>query len=171
MLKPAMSLFSLVVLAGSITNAYLIPRDSTQVCSGLTAQSNNGDRKMAIVIDSSDSMYYSDPTDLRLEAGKAILDWLILKNETSDTKKEDSVAIVDFADSAHLDYGLGDPANAYGPLAGIVASGGTYIASGVKMATEQLTAQGTGNTKDRSGIVVFTDGSVRSSQTLARGQD
>jgi Mg-chelatase subunit ChlD len=155
-----MLLFVLIALTASVTNAYLLPRDSGQVCSGLSVQSNNGDRKMAIVIDSSSSMLGTDPTDLRLDAGKSILDWLVSKNNTSGNKKEDVVAVIDFSDEAKLDYGLGDPAGAYSPMAGIVASGGTYIASGVKMAMEQLTAGGTGDTKDRSGIVVFTDGSV-----------
>jgi Mg-chelatase subunit ChlD len=160
MSNPTMLFFSLVAFAGSITNAHLLPRDSAPVCSGLTAESNNGDRKMAIVIDSSSSMTGSDPLDLRLDAGKSILDWLIAKNEASDSKKADSVTVIDFSDSANLDYGLGDPANAYDPLANITAYGGTYIASGVEMAIEQLTAGGTGDTKDRSGIVVFTDGEV-----------
>ncbi|KAF2684249.1 hypothetical protein K458DRAFT_339512 [Lentithecium fluviatile CBS 122367] len=155
----------LVALGGSVStahvlrNAQLLKRADEAVCSGLTAPTNNGDRKMAIVIDSSSSMQSSDPTDLRLDAGKSFLDWLYMKNETSDTHKEDAVTVIDFSDEATLDYKLGDPANAYEPLAGIIAYGGTYIASGVKMAIEQLTADGTGDTKDRSGILVFTDGS------------
>lgn len=154
----------LMLLVDGVFSASLLARASEPVCSGPTAKSNNGDRKMAIVIDSSSSMSGSDPYDLRLEAGKSILDWLIVKDETSDTKKEDVVTIIDFADDATLDYGLGDPNNAYGPLANITAYGGTYIASGVDMAIQQLTAGGTGDTKDRSGILVFTDGSVSSFQ-------
>jgi Mg-chelatase subunit ChlD len=156
-----MLLTILTTLATTVCGASLLPRASEPVCSGPTAQSNNGDRKLAIVIDSSSSMLGSDPYDLRLQAGKSILDWLIAKNETSDNKKEDAVTVINFADDATLDYGLGDPNDAYEPLAGIIADGGTYIASGVDMAIEQLTAGGTGETKDRSGILVFTDGSVR----------
>lgn len=166
-----MLLVSLIALASEVASASVLPRASEPVCSGPTAKSNNGDRKMAIVIDSSSSMTGSDPYDLRLEAGRSILDWLVVKNETSDTKKEDVVTVIDFADSATLDYGLGDPNNAYDPLAGIVAYGGTYIASGVEMAIEQLTAGGTGDTKDRSGILVFTDGSVSYFRKLLPAQD
>jgi Mg-chelatase subunit ChlD len=118
---------------------------------------------MAIVIDSSSSMLASDPSDLRIVAGKSIVDWLISSKEASDSKKADAVAVIDFSDEATLDYPLGDPDDAYSALDGILAYGGTYIASGVEMAFNQLTADGTGDTVDRSGIIVFTDGEVSKS--------
>ena len=51
-------------------------------------------------------------------------------------------------------------AGANASFAKIGSSGGTYIASGVKMGVAQITASGTGGTGKRSGIVVFTDGEV-----------
>jgi hypothetical protein len=156
---PTTLFISLCALADGVISASLVRR-AEKVCSGPTAKSNNGDRKMALVIDSSGSMLGSDPTDLRLQAGKSILDWLITKDEVSDNKKEDIVTVIDFSDEAQLDYKLGPPDGAYEPLANISIRGGTYIADGVKMGIEQLTASGTGATKDRSGIVVFTDGEV-----------
>ncbi|ORY07916.1 von Willebrand factor type A domain-domain-containing protein, partial [Clohesyomyces aquaticus] len=154
-----MHFITLLALFGTLSTSHLLPRaSSTPQCVGLSAESNNGDRKMAIVIDASGSMTTNDPTNLRLAAGKSVLDWLITKSEATGGKKQDYVTVIEFSDKATLDYSLGDPANAYDAVAGIRITGGTYIASGVEMAIAQLTASGTGNTADRSGIVVFTDG-------------
>jgi hypothetical protein len=149
------------ILAASQTLATaIVRRDSGPTCTDLTAKSNNGDRKIAIVIDSSGSMTYSDPDDLRLSAGRTINDWLISKSKAVGGKKVDLVTVIDFDSSATLDYPLGDPAGANASFANIGASGGTYIASGVKMGVAQITGSGTGGTSKRSGIVVFTDGEV-----------
>jgi Mg-chelatase subunit ChlD len=155
----SIKLYFLVIFL-SISNAYLIQRDSTQICTDLRAKSNDGDRKIAVVIDSSGSMSGSDPYNLRLSAGKSVIDWLITKNEANSTQKPDMVTVINFDDVANLDYPLGDPADADSSLDGIGADGGTFIAGGVEMAIAQLTASGTGSTSDRSGIVVFTDGEV-----------
>lgn len=155
-----MRFLTVVALLAGLSNAYLVPRASTPQCVGLSAESNNGDRKIAIVVDASYSMLSSDPNDLRLAAGKNLLDWLVTKSEATGGKKQDDVTIIEFSDSAQLDYPLGDPENAYAPLSKINVTGGTYIASGVQMAISQLSASGTGSTADRSGIVVFTDGEV-----------
>lgn len=45
-------------------------------CKIQLAQSNGG-RKIAIVLDSSGSMYYNDPEDLRITAGKALNSQLV----------------------------------------------------------------------------------------------
>jgi Mg-chelatase subunit ChlD len=157
-------LFALV--AGSI-NAYLLPRgSSTKTCTNLYAQSNNGDRKIAIVIDSSGSMAESDPSDLRLQAGRSVIDWLISKSGATSSHKQDLVTVINFDDAAYVDYPLGDPGNAASSLNGIGADGRTYIAGGVEMGIQQLTTAGSGNTADRSGMVVFTDGEVRDSAAL-----
>ncbi|KAF2468832.1 uncharacterized protein BDR25DRAFT_53422 [Lindgomyces ingoldianus] len=161
-----MLFITFVALLGAVSNAYLVPRTSTPQCFGLSAESNNGDRKIAIVIDASYSMLSSDPLDLRLAAGKSVLDWLITQGEATSDKKQDAVTVIEFSDDATLDYALGDPANAYGAVANISITGGTYIASGVEMAIAQLTADGTGATADRSGIVVFTDGEDSSVRLL-----
>lgn len=154
------ALLSLFILLTNISHAYLVPRDSTPICTDLRANSNNGDRKIAVVIDSSGSMSYSDPYGYRLVAGKMVIDWLISKKEVTATQKEDQVAVINFDDEAYLDYPLGDPGAADSALASIGEDGGTYIAGGVQMAIKQLTAAGTGATANRSGILVFTDGEV-----------
>jgi hypothetical protein len=132
------------------------------------AQSNNGDRKIAIVIDSSGSMASSDPYNLRLTAGKQLNDWLISNKESSGGKKADQVSVINFSDSATVDYNLGDPGNADSSFNGIGADGGTFIAGGVQQAIEQLTGSSSGSTQDRSGIVVFTDGEDSDTPTLVQ---
>ena len=105
-------------------------------------------------------MLGSDPYDLRLTAGKRIVDWLISNNEASGSTKADQVAVINFDDTAFLDFPLGDPGNAGNAFDNMGADGGTFIAGGVEMAIDQLTQQGSGNTDKRSGIFVFTDGEV-----------
>ncbi len=105
-------------------------------------------------------MLDSDPDNLRLAAGKRIVDWLISDNEATSSKKADEVTVINFDDSPHLDYPLGDPGNADSAFDGMGADGGTFIAGGVEMAITQLTQQGSGDTVKRSGIFVFTDGEV-----------
>lgn len=135
--------------------------EKQQTCANIKAASNNGDRKVAIVIDSSLSMLESDPTNLRLDAGRAVNDWLISKKEATGGKKADLVTVIDFAYSPTLDYPLGDPEAANATFGEIGSYGGTYIAGGVDMAITELTKSGTGSTDKRSGILVFTDGEVR----------
>jgi Mg-chelatase subunit ChlD len=133
-------------------------------CDNLQAASNNGDRKIAIVIDSSGSMESSDPTNLRLTAASNVINgWLIPQSRASGKKPADLVTVIDFSDAATLDYPLGDPGAANASLSQIGATGGTLISSGVEMAIEQLTGSGSGATEKRSGILVFTDGEVSSS--------
>ncbi|OIW28066.1 hypothetical protein CONLIGDRAFT_460617 [Coniochaeta ligniaria NRRL 30616] len=138
-------------------------RDDT-VCTDLSVSSNNGDRKVAIVLDSSGSMAYNDPYDLRIKAGRALNDFLISSSEASGSQKADLVTVIDFDDAAYLDYPLGDPGKANSSFDNVDATGGTYIASGVNMAIAQLNGGG-GGTDKRSAIVVFTDGEVRVSHT------
>jgi hypothetical protein len=153
-------LLSILATSQALASA-IVRRDSGPICADLTAKSNNGDRKIAIVIDSSGSMTTSDPNDLRLSAGRKINDWLIGKSEAVGGKKVDLVTVIDFDSSSTLDYPLGDPAGANASFSKIGAAGGTFIASGVKMGIAQLTGSGSGSTSKRSGMVVFTDGEVR----------
>jgi hypothetical protein len=154
------SLLTLTLAASQALASAIVRRDSGPICADLTAKSNNGDRKIAIVIDSSGSMADSDPDNLRLSAGRTIDDWLISKSEAVGGKKEDLVTVINFDSSATLDYPLGDPAGANASFSNIGADGGTFIAGGVEMAVAQITGPGTGDTSKRSGIVVFTDGQV-----------
>lgn len=151
--------FSLLALQSHAST--LIRRDTTAKCNGLQAASNNGGRKIAIVIDSSGSMSGSDPTDLRLLAASNVINgWLIPKSRATNKKPADLVTVIDFSSAATLDYPLGDPGAANASLSKIGAVGGTLISSGVEMALDQLTGSGSGITEKRSGILVFTDGEV-----------
>lgn len=73
------SLLLLSFTASQALASAIVRRDTT--CTELDARSNNGDRKIAIAIDSSRSMTSSDPDDLRLSAGRTISGWLIAKSE------------------------------------------------------------------------------------------
>lgn len=150
-----------VLLASGVSAGVIAERATDLTCADLTVKSNNGDRKVAIVIDSSGSMTYSDPDNLRLAAGRSLNDWLIGSKEATSTKKPDLVTVINFDDVPNLDYPLGDPSGANSSFDGIGADGGTYIAGGVQMAIDQLTTAGSGTTAGRSAIVVFTDGEVR----------
>jgi Mg-chelatase subunit ChlD len=144
----------------------LTKRDVMKACSNLVIKSNNGDRKVAIVVDSSSSMRGSDPDNLRLSAARALNDFLISSSEAEGDKKADQVVVVGFESNPYNVFGPGDPGDpaANAAINRINSTGGTTIASGVLMATEYIEAMA-GITKDRSAIVVFTDGLV--SQELA----
>lgn len=141
----------------------LSKRDATEACTDLTIDSNNGDRKIAIVIDSSGSMLSSDPSNLRLAAARALNDFLVSNGEAGGGRSADQVAVVGFASSSYTVFGPGDPGDpaANTAISKIDASGGTYIASGVHEAIGHISKMN-GATKDRSTIVVFTDGEVSS---------
>jgi hypothetical protein len=137
---------------------YLFKRAST--CYAIHAKSDNGNRKVAIVVDSSGSMSESDPANLRLSAGVELTDWLISNKEATTSVPADMVSVINFDDVPTLDYPLGDPGNADSAFNGIGADGGTFIAGGLQMAIQQIVG-GPAPTAQRSGIVVFTDGEVR----------
>ncbi|OCL03398.1 hypothetical protein AOQ84DRAFT_325997 [Glonium stellatum] len=159
------SFIACLSLAAITSASPLVPRGQP-TCKNLQAASNNGDRKIGIVIDSSGSMADTDPDNLRLVAGRAVNDWLITSKEASGSKKEDLVTVVSFSDVASLLYPLGDPSGADSVFSQIGADGGTFIAGGVDMASSELTKSGHGATANRSGIVVFTDGEDSDTITL-----
>lgn len=155
-----------VTKPGFLSHTHLFPRQQDEaapppeeVCSDLTVSSNNGNRKVAIVIDSSGSMADNDPGDLRLVAGRALNDFLISKSEGGSP---DQVSVISFASSAFTVFGPGDPGDpdADKQISAISSFGGTFIADGVLQAIEDIN-QMSGDTKERSAIVVFTDGEVR----------
>ncbi|KAK0631735.1 hypothetical protein B0T14DRAFT_9368 [Immersiella caudata] len=170
-MRLALALLSAVAAtAASTTRASgiaLMKRDELETCSGLNVASNNGNRKVVIVIDSSGSMSSSDPNDLRLSAGRALNDFLISNAEASGSVKADQVSIVDFSSSAQTVFGPGDPGDprANKAISDIVITGGTFIAGGVLEAIEQI-GKMSGETKDRSSIVVYTDGEDSSTTRL-----
>ncbi|KAK3942786.1 hypothetical protein QBC46DRAFT_352122 [Diplogelasinospora grovesii] len=167
------SLSSVLLAAASVASASTFPRplnkrDATQSCTDLTISANDGDRKVAIVIDSSGSMASTDPSDLRLSAGRALNNFLISNSEATGGKKADLVTIIQFNGSAYVDFPLGDPGDAgvYAAFNMIGADGDTCIACGVETAIEQLTSANSGATDSRSAIVVFTDGEDFDTDTL-----
>ncbi|KAF2000641.1 hypothetical protein P154DRAFT_619895 [Amniculicola lignicola CBS 123094] len=152
------------------TSSRLVSRGLPK-CKTLEAESNNGGRKIAIVIDESGSMVSNDPYNLRIGAGKAVNDWLISSGEAGGDKKADLVSVIGFDYSARLYYPLGDPSGANKALDNITILGGTYIAGGVEEAISELTKSGHGPTTNRSGIVVFTDGADSDTITLVEKID
>jgi Mg-chelatase subunit ChlD len=134
-------------------------RDNTEACTDLRVTDNNGNRKVAVVLDSSGSMDDNDPDNLRITAGQALNAFLISGAEAGGGKVADQIAVIDFDDSALLLYPLGDPGNANSSFGRIDSSGGTNIASGVTLAIDELSR--TPDTDKRSALVVFTDGEVR----------
>jgi hypothetical protein len=157
---------AIILFASQTFAATLVPRATDLTCADLNVKSNDGGRKVAIVIDSSGSMSGTDPSDLRLVAGRSLNDWLINSKETGGGKTADLVTVIDFDYSPNMDYELGDPgAAANASFSLIDSSGGTYIAGGVEMAIAELTKPGSGTTAGRTGIVVFTDGEVCNTET------
>jgi von Willebrand factor type A domain len=124
-------------------------------CVGSTATTTGG-RKIGIVIDTSGSMADTDPNNLRVAAGEAIVGSLITKADAGPNRSPDLVTVVGFSDVSTIIYPLGDPSTA--SFSGIDADGGTYIAGGVEAAIDELTKDKTSVTAGVTGIVVFTDG-------------
>jgi hypothetical protein len=158
---PLTLLYASTATASTLHGHYSgIQKRDGDVCTDLSVSSNNGDRKVAIVIDSSGSMATNDPYDLRINAGRALNEFLIANGEATGDQKPDLVTVIDFDYVATLDYPLGDPGGANASFSKVDALGGTYIAAGVNMAIDELTGGG-GPTEKRSAIVIFTDGEVR----------
>ncbi|KLU88614.1 hypothetical protein MAPG_07599 [Magnaporthiopsis poae ATCC 64411] len=158
-MKVAGLISSLALLASPIlahSGSSGVVRRDTGKCNIQLAASSGG-RKVAIVLDSSGSMATTDPSRLRVAAGKALNNQLVPSAATGG-KKADLVTVVDFDSSARVIFPLGDPAQAGSSFDKIDSSGGTFIADGVKKATAELTKPGNDPTADRSGIVVLTDG-------------
>lgn len=177
------------VVAASVTPmgagllSSLRKREELETCSGLTISENNGDRKgealselkgfqliwwtVVIVVDSSGSMTSNDRGDLRLSAAHALNAFLISKSEASGGRKADQVAVISFDTTAETVFAPGDPGDpsADQAIAAIPASGGTNIGSGILEAIDNIAAM-SGSTKDRSAIVVYTDGSDSSTTKL-----
>lgn len=107
-------------------------------------------------------MMDNDINNVRLVAAYALVKTLVSTTIASQRGLQpDTVSIVDFSekDDTNVIYPLGDPSGVTeDTFVKIQLRGGTSIGSGIKAALDELTKPGTGDTKDRSGIVVFTDG-------------
>ena len=122
---------SLILAAGSAfaspyTNSHF-RRQDTGTCQIQLATSNGG-RKIAIVLDSSGSMSWNDPDNLRIIAGKSLNSQLVTASAATGNLKADLVTVVDFDDEATVIYPLGDPAGADSSFDTIDSDGGTWIA-------------------------------------------
>jgi hypothetical protein len=114
-------------------------------------------RAFAVVIDSSGSNQDTDPSNLRITAGQQFVASLVSANDDTAKRPADRVAVIDFDDSARVVYPMGDPASV--SFAGIDSYGGTSIANGVTLGITTITdAVDPGAVKDKSGIVILTDG-------------
>ncbi|KAF2474431.1 uncharacterized protein BDR25DRAFT_392099 [Lindgomyces ingoldianus] len=115
-------------------------------------------RKLAIVVDSSGSNSWTDPSNLRIQAARDFNAKLTTAAQAGSGPYPDQVAVVDFDDSASLLYPMGDPAGAAGTFGVIDSSGGTNIGSGIAMGIDEIIKDQPGFFAKRSGIVVLTDG-------------
>jgi von Willebrand factor type A domain/RTX calcium-binding nonapeptide repeat (4 copies) len=144
-------------LRSQILNAYGPRRGGLMVCA-VTHDDPVKDcqgRDIAIVIDSSGSNTDTDPGFLRVIAGQQFNASLTTAAAAGPDARPDRSAVVDFDTSATVISPLADPSAA--SFAGIDASGGTDIGSGVAAAIGALTADAN-EVRDRTGIVVLTDG-------------
>lgn len=131
---------SLTVLA-PLLSFFALVQAQADPCVGQVGTSTN--RKVAIVVDSSGSNDWNDPTNLRVAAGQSIV---------ANLGGTDQVAVVDFDGSATVISPLG-PASA-ASFVGIDSSGDTCISCGVEEAL--VTLQGAA--PNTAGIIVLTDG-------------
>lgn len=114
-------------------------------------------RKLGIVIDSSGSNQETDPANLRVAAAQAFNASLVTEAQAGSGEPADLSTVIDFDSSARVVSPLADPGQA--SFAGIDSEGGTNIGSGVSAAINELTRDPNDEpTKDRTGIVVLTDG-------------
>lgn len=124
-----------------------------------TGQTVIGDRKVGIVIDESNSMQTTDPNNTRIDAAIALDDALISNDEKADGKVPDVVTVIGFHSDPELLFPLGDPKSAIPSIQNISSSKpGTFIGGGIGTAINETTKPGTGETANRTGIVVLTDG-------------
>lgn len=165
MLNPAIAAFVLLALLTQVfsldsevgplshSSDKLVARADSG-CSQLP--SSSGGRKIGLVIDSSGSNLYNDPSDLRITAAKALNSLLVTRDQAGPSGQPDLVTVIDFDFLGTVISPLGDPANA--SFDGIDDFGGTNIADGIKVAIDELTKNTQGSTAHQTGVVVLTDG-------------
>lgn len=115
-------------------------------------------RKISIVIDSSGSNTWTDPSNLRIQAGKDFNAQLITAAQAGTGSVPDQVAVIDFDFSATVLYPMGDPAAAESTFDAIDSSGGTDIGSGISAGIDEIMKDEPGLFANRAGIIVLTDG-------------
>ena len=146
------------MLLALTTTSYGLPDGSSTLVVRQQTEATGG-RKVGIVIDESNSMQDNDPANLRIGAAKALDESLISTSEAGNGKTADEVTVVGFHSSPDLLYPLGDPTGALGAIENITSNKwGTFIGGGIGAAIDETTKPGTGETANRTGIVVLTDG-------------
>jgi hypothetical protein len=125
----------------------LVRDDPARACQG---------RVVGLAIDSSGSNSSTDPLNLRITAGQSLASALTSAADAGAGGVPDLLTVIDFDSSASVLYPPGDPDAAIPSIAGIDASGGTFIAGGITTTLGSMTPLGP--PADRSGIVVLTDG-------------
>jgi Mg-chelatase subunit ChlD len=114
-------------------------------------------RKIAIVVDSSGSNTWTDPSNLRVKAAKGLNGKLTTKDKVRESGiKPDMVTVIDFDDYARVIYPMGDPAKA--TFDAIDSAGGTDIGSGISLAIDEILKVDSDPAAHKSGVIVFTDG-------------
>lgn len=148
-------------LRGAIIHDYGRTRGALMICA-ITHDDPVNDcqgRSVAIVVDSSGSNEWTDPSNLRIAAAAAFNSSLVSQADVARTGLgvADRSAVISFSSSASVLSPLGDPDAA--SFTGIGAFGGTCIACGVSAAHSLLAAEAGGSAPfSKSGIVVLTDG-------------
>ncbi|XTI87463.1 hypothetical protein V2W45_1237811, partial [Cenococcum geophilum] len=115
-------------------------------------------RKISIVVDSSGSNMWTDPSNLRIQAAKGLNARLTTAAQAGPGVIPDKVAVIDFDDSARVLYPMGDPEGATGTFDAIDSSGGTDIGAGISLGIDEIMKDQPGLFAKRSGIIVLTDG-------------
>jgi len=120
-----------------------------------------GGRYVAIVVDSSSSMSWNDPDNLRIEAAKKVCEKLVSAAEArAQNKIADKACGVNFDDDIDSTYPFSDPPELKPWLDTVDSYGNTRIDLGIDTAVSMiLDAQGGGaQTKEHSAVLLFTDG-------------
>ena len=142
---------------------------SLTTCTG-GGTGEGGTVEVALVIDSSGSMAWNDPSGLRKVAAKAFVD--LLRVDNADPVDNDRAAVVDFDSSAQVFQSLtSDKVALKAAIDRINSSGGTNLSSGVSAALNEFDLNGRADTSQV--IVLLTDGvgSYSSSLTSRAADD
>ncbi|MBN2117606.1 MAG: VWA domain-containing protein [Anaerolineales bacterium] len=143
------------VLVGLVDDVNRYPDEITEENNGhaidfpVNSATNNVD--VVLIIDSSGSMGWNDPSNKRLDAGKAYL---------AASLAGDYVGVVDFNSYASLDSPLvqlpENRTNLIAAIDGIGSSGGTDVGAGVQAGCDALIASPSSN--DTKAAILLTDG-------------
>lgn len=135
----------------------------------LTHVHSLGGRKIAIVVDNSQSNDVTDPTGLRVDAARSVNDMLISGQEAGNGKEADRVCLVKFSGSAKVLYPLGDPGLTTGFEELNITEYGTWVGDGVVAGMNEVSG-GELPTMNNTGMIVLTDGQDESDGGILLGE-